>query len=116
MYHLLIYFDGTIGTVRCVHMDGTADSFKMKSLDIKWQDDILKEPRNIKDNVKEEKSLNIEWQDDILKDPLNIKDESSLDIKWQDEILKDPFSIKDIKLQDNIRVDSNNIKDEGKYV
>ena len=47
------------------------------TLDIKWQDDILKDPLSIKDNVKEEErsSLDIKWQDDILKDPLSIKDE-----------------------------------------
>ena len=73
------------------------------SLDIKWQDDILKDPLSIKDNVKEEEenSLDIKWQDDNLEDPLSIKDNvkeeerNSLDIKWQDDILKDPLSIKD---------------------
>ena len=47
------------------------------SVIIKWQDDILKDPLTIKDNVKEEErnSLDIKWQDDILKDPLSIKDE-----------------------------------------
>ena len=73
------------------------------SVIIKWQDDIIKDPLTIKDNVKEEErnSLDIKWQDDNLEDPLSIKDnikqeeENSLDIKWQDDILKDPLSIKD---------------------
>ena len=78
------------------------------SVIIKWQDDIIKDPLTIKDNVKEEErnSLYIKRKDDILEDPLSIKDnvkeeeENSLDIKWQDDILKDPLSI----------------KDEGKYI
>ena len=59
------------------------------SLDIKWQDEIVKDPLSIKDNVKkeEEDSVDIKLQDDSIKD--NVKEE---DIKWQDDI---PFSIKD---------------------
>ena len=45
------------------------------TLIIKCQDNILKDPLSIKNNIKEEErnSLDIKWQDDI-QDPLTIKD------------------------------------------
>ena len=64
-----------------------------KSRIIKCQDDILKDPLSIRDNVKEEEnSLIIKCEDDIPKDPLSIKDNVK---EEEDDILKDPLSIKD---------------------
>ena len=75
------------------------------SLDIKWQDDIPKNPLSIMDNAKEkeENSLGIKWQNYILEFPVvSIKDnvreekENYLVIKCQNYILKDPLRTKAI--------------------
>ena len=56
------------------------------SLDIKWQDDSLKDPLRIKNNAKEEgeNPLDIKWQDDILNDPLRIKEEEENSVSIND--------------------------------
>ena len=47
-----------------------------KSRIIKCQDDILKDPLSIRDNIKEEqKSLDVMWKDEILKDSNSVQDE-----------------------------------------
>ena len=75
------------------------DNFKEEeenSLDITWQDDILKDPLSIKDNVKEEErtSLDIKWHDGILKDPLSIEDEGEYIIEGKPHYCTYDFSIK----------------------